>query len=60
MRNKYVKSTLSAKVAQGCSRISTSARKRPNRPHYKLQLHTLSEGTTYYIGSTFEMMPISL
>jgi hypothetical protein len=25
-----------------------------------LQLHTLSEGTTYYIGSTFGMMPASL
>jgi hypothetical protein len=27
---------------------------------YKLQLHTHSEGTIYYIGSTIGMIPISL
>jgi hypothetical protein len=27
---------------------------------YKLQLHTHGEGTIYYIGSTFGMIPISL
>jgi hypothetical protein len=27
---------------------------------YKLQLHTHGEGITYYIGSTFGMIPISL
>jgi hypothetical protein len=27
---------------------------------YKLQLHTHGEGTIYYIGSNFGMIPISL
>jgi hypothetical protein len=27
---------------------------------YKLQLHTHGEGTMYYIGSTFGVIPISL
>jgi hypothetical protein len=61
--------TLRAKDAQGCSRTGTikyaikvSYRENGQQAtlQYKLQLHTHGEGTIYYIGSTFGMIPISL
>jgi hypothetical protein len=60
-RNKYVNRHSMQKSPKGAP---GSAQVCENGQHatlqYKLQLHTHSEGTIYYIGSTFGMIPNSL
>jgi hypothetical protein len=60
-RNKYVNqhsTQKSPKGAAGLAQVRENGQQ--STLQYKLQLHTLSEGTTYYIGSTFGIMPNSL
>jgi hypothetical protein len=60
-RNKYINRHSAQKSPTGAA---GSAQACDNDQHatlkYKLQLHTHSEGTIYYIGSTFGMIPNSL